>query len=181
MIFFPFVAAQLFSTRGSIPLVTISYLLRRRQRLAKRAGKPMPPGRDVNITIPFLALTLLAAGVHPAEDRSFFWGLSVLLAWTLWSQRSRRFGLTVWIGAVVAAMALGYASQFGIGQLQRLLEQFNPGWFPSQPRPASRSRDRPAASDSCAPPVSRLVCLQFRTTRVRVDPCGVRGSAFTCE
>lgn len=129
MIFFPFVAAQLFSTRGSIPLVTISYLLRRRQRLAKRAGKPVPPGRDVNIAFPFLALTLLAAGVHPAEDQSFFWGLSVLLAWTLWSQRSRRFGPVVWIGAVATAMALGYASQLGIGQLQRLLEQFNPGWF----------------------------------------------------
>jgi len=129
MIFFPFLAAQLFSTRGSIPLATISYLLRRRQRLAKRAGKPAPPGRDINIAFPFLALTLLAAGVHPAEDRSFFWGLSALLAWTLWSQRSRRFGLTVWVGAVVAAMALGYASQLGIGQLQRLLEQLNPGWF----------------------------------------------------
>lgn len=129
MIFFPFLAVQLFSTRGTIPLTTISFLLRRRQRKAKRAGKPVPPGRDVNIAFPFLALTLLAAGVHPAEDRSFFWGLSVLLAWTLWSQRSRRFGLTVWVGAVAAAMALGYASQFGIGQLQRLLEQFNPSWF----------------------------------------------------
>lgn len=129
MIFLPFLAAQIYSTRETIPLATISFLVRRRQRQARRAGKPAPPARDVNIALPFLVGTLLAASVHPAEDRSFFWGLSVLLAWTLWSQRSRRFGLPVWLGAMLAALALGYAGQYGIGQLQRLLEQFNPEWF----------------------------------------------------
>jgi hypothetical protein len=129
MIFFPFLAAQLYSTRENIPLTTISLILQRRWKKAKRAGKPLPPSRDVDIGYPFLAGTLLAASVHPSEDASFFWGTAVLVAWALWPQRSRRFGLVIWIGALAAAMALGYGGQHGFGLLQRYVVGLNAEWL----------------------------------------------------
>ena len=52
MIFFPFLAAQLFSVREIIPLSTISLLVRRRQRRARKEGRPVPPSRNVNIAWP---------------------------------------------------------------------------------------------------------------------------------
>src|SRR2546427_1931806 len=43
MIFFFFIAAQVFSTREGIPLETISLILRRRWSRARKAGLPTPP------------------------------------------------------------------------------------------------------------------------------------------
>jgi len=129
MIFFPFIAAQYFSTRGNIPLATISLILRRRWKRAKKLGQPPPPARDVNAAYPFFAGTLLAASVHPSEDVTFFWGLCALTAWALWAQRSRRYAFTIWLGTLALAVVLGYFGQRGIGQLQRFVGGLNPTWF----------------------------------------------------
>ena len=129
MIFFPFLAAQLFSTREIIPLATISLLVRRRQRKAQREGRPAPPSRNVDITWAYFIGTVLAAGVHPANNTSFFWGLAALLAWALWSRRSRRFGLIVWLATLGVGVLLGFGGQRGFGLLQRYLEGLNPEWL----------------------------------------------------
>jgi hypothetical protein len=129
MIFFPFLAAQVYSTRENIPLTTISLILQRRWRKAKRAGKPLPPSRDVNIGYPFFAGTLLAASIHPSEDQSFFWGAAVLMAWALWPVRSRRFGLILWLAVLAAALTLGYSGQRGFGLLQRYAVSWNAEWL----------------------------------------------------
>ena len=129
MIFFPFLATQLFSMRDAIPLTMISLILRRRWKKAKQAGKPAPAQRNVNIGYAYFAGTLLAASVHAAEGSTYFWGLALLLTWALWAQRSRRFTFAVWCAALAAAVALGFAGQRGLGQLQRYLGNFNPAWF----------------------------------------------------
>jgi hypothetical protein len=127
--FFAFMVAQQFSTRRTVPLTTISLILRRRRKQALKLRRPVPPERNVDIGYPYFAMCLLAAAVHPGEDQSFFWGLCALLTWALWAQRSQRFGLAVWASALVAAMALGFLGQRGIGQLQRYLENLNPQWM----------------------------------------------------
>lgn len=127
--FFAFMVAQQFSTRRTVPLTTISLILRRRRKQALKLRRPLPPERNVDIGYPYFAMCLLAAAVHPGEDQSFFWGLCALLTWALWAQRSRRFGLAVWATALVAAIALGFLGQRGIGQLQRYLENLNPQWM----------------------------------------------------
>ncbi len=127
--FFAFMVAQQFSTRRTVPLTTISLILRRRRKQALKLRRPVPPERNVDIGYPYFAMCLLAAAVHPGEDQSFFWGLCALLTWALWAQRSRRFGLMVWGTALVAAIALGFLGQRGIGQLQRYLENLNPQWM----------------------------------------------------
>ncbi len=129
MIYFPFVAAQIFSTREAIPWKTISFLIRRKIRKAQKAGKPAPASGELNVAMPYFAVTMLGAAAHPPEGRMYFWGLSALMAWALWSQRQRRFATPVWIAAFVAAIVLGYAGQRGIGQAVRLMENFNPSWL----------------------------------------------------
>lgn len=129
MLFFPFLAAQLFSTREFIPLAAISLIVRRRAKKARQAGRPPPAARNVNVAYPFFAITLLASGVHAADDNSFFWGLCALLTWALWAQRSRRFAVGLWLGALGVAFALGFAGQRGVGQFQRYLENVNPQWL----------------------------------------------------
>ncbi|MSU59326.1 MAG: hypothetical protein EXS35_14345 [Pedosphaera sp.] len=129
MIFFPFLAAQLFSVREIIPLSTISLLVRRRQRREKKAGRPVPPSRNVNIAWPYFVGTVLAASVHRSDDASFFWGLAVLLAWALWTQRSGRFALVIWFATLAVAVALGFTGQRGYGYLQRYLEGMGADWL----------------------------------------------------
>ncbi len=129
MIFFLFMAAQAFSPRGSIALETISFILWRRRKKARKSGRPLPPTRNVNISYPYLAACLFAASAHAADNETFFWGFAGLLAWSLWPQRSRRFVFVVWAGALCAAILLGYFGQRGIGRAARLLADYNPQWL----------------------------------------------------
>jgi protein-glutamine gamma-glutamyltransferase len=129
MIFFPFIAVQTFSTRETIPLTAISLFLQRRLKKAKQLGKPAPAERNVHIGYFYFAACLLAAAVHQSENATFFWGLSALLAWALWAQRSRRFAMGVWAVTFAVAITLGYFGQQGVGQLQRYIENLNPQLF----------------------------------------------------
>lgn len=130
MIFFPFLAAQTFSNRESIPLTTISLILQRRWRKAKSLGLPAPAARGFNVGYPYFCAALLAASFHPSEDNSFFWGFCVLLTWVLWTQRSRRFSIAVWIVLLAVAATAGYFGQRSVAQAQAYLtNNLNPQWL----------------------------------------------------
>ena len=129
MVYFPFILAQLFSTREAVPWKAISYLVRRRFKKAREAGKPAPPVTSMNFAMPYFALTLVGAAAHPPEGITFFWGLSVLLAGALWSQRSVRFKPAAWLLAVIVGVALGFLGQTGVRQAMRLAESMNLSWL----------------------------------------------------
>src|SRR5438105_2770017 len=100
MIFFLFMAAQAFSARGGIPLETIYLIMRLRWKRTQKKGASARPMRSFDISFAYFALCVFAACSHTREDNWFFWGLGALLGWALWSQRSRRFGVRVWAGAL---------------------------------------------------------------------------------
>ena len=131
MIFFAFIGAQLFSVREKIPLHTISTLVRRRWKKARRLGQPWPSDRGVNIAYPYFALCILGAAAHASDDTKFFWGLCVLLAWMLWAGRPWRYGLAVWACVLAVAIVLGYFGQSSLGRVQRYFEKFDPQWLTS--------------------------------------------------
>lgn len=128
MIFFAFITAQNFSARETVPLHTISTLVRRRWKKALRAGQPWQD-KNVNISYPYFALCLLGAAAHASEDTWFFWGFCVLLTWTLWAGRPWRYGLAIWACSLGIAIVLGYFGQASIGKVQRYIESINPQWF----------------------------------------------------
>src|ERR1043166_5236129 len=129
MVFFLLAIAQAFGTREAVPLVTPALMLRRRRSKARHPSRPLPAAPSLRISFLYFALCLFAASIHSAETHSFFWGFCGLLAWALWSQRSRRFGITVPAGALASPIALGYFGQGGLGRLQHYLETFNPQWL----------------------------------------------------
>jgi hypothetical protein len=131
MIFFLFIAAQQYSARQGVPMETVSLILRRRWKKAKKEGKPLPPSRIVDISYIYLVLCLFAASIHGEEGLGFFWGASALLAWGLWPFRSRRFRLPAWAGGMVAAVSLAWVSQYALGHFQQYLEGLNPQWLSS--------------------------------------------------
>jgi hypothetical protein len=133
MIFFLFVAAQAFGSRGGVLQETISVILRLRWQRARRLGRPLPAAGSVDVSYPYFMLCLLATSFHTSEDETFFWGLCALLAWALWSHRSQRYGVVIWAGALAAAMMLGYSGQRGVGRLYRLFDNYNAQWFAHAP------------------------------------------------
>jgi hypothetical protein len=129
MLLFLFIAAQSYNLHEGVPLESISMILRRRWQKARKLGLAVPVGRTVNLSYPYLTLCLFAASVHVSEDSAFYWGLCVLLAWALWPQRPRRFGIAIWVVALAIAVGLGYYGQRSVGQLQRYLGNLNPQWW----------------------------------------------------
>lgn len=129
MVFFPFVAAQNYSMREAIPFETISLILRIRWRRAREAGEPEPPSLNVDVSYAYFVVCLFAASIHTSETHAFFWGLCVLMAWALWSQRSRRFAVWTWLAAMAMVVTLGYFGHLGFSALRSYLEGVNPQWF----------------------------------------------------
>ena len=129
MLFFPFMAAATFNVHDGVPLRTISLILQKRWKRAKKMGQPLPPSPSVQVGYVYFALCLLSASIQSNEDLTFFWGTCVLMAWALWPHRSKRFGLASYAAVLVVAMTLGYLGQRGMGDVQQYIGSLNPAWF----------------------------------------------------
>jgi len=143
MIYFPALLAQAYSVRQSVPLTTISFILQRRLKRAKRLGQKLPPVRNVNLGFAYFSAVLFSASFHASEEPAFFWGVCGLLTWALWAHRSRRFALPIWLVALALAVTMGFFGQRGIGKMQRYLENLSPQWiarFLRRSTDASKSR-----------------------------------------
>ena len=153
MIFILFVTAQAYSSARKIPLHTISLVLQWRRRQAKKQGQPMPPGREVDVSYPYFAVCLLAAGVHPNQNTCYFWGLCTLLGWALWRLRPQRFGAAIWASALAFVILAGYSGERGIGLLQRYADNFDvqliTQWF-------GRNRTDPSKSQTQIGQIGRI-------------------------
>ena len=135
MIFFLFVVAQVFSQAGDVPLEAVFFLMRNRLKRARKRGQPLPPSRRFNALYLFFVLCLFSAAGHAAQNDDFYYGICVLIAWALWPQRSRRFGLVMWVAMLAIAVTLGYFGQRGFGQLSRLAEEYDPQFLSYFMRP----------------------------------------------
>ena len=129
MTFFLFMGAQAYSSRTGVPLETISLIMRRRWKKARASGQPLPPGRGLDISYFYFALCLFASSIHTSEGQTFFWGMSILVAWALWPLRSPRFGVVAWVLTLALAMGLGFVGQGGVNKLRGYLENLNPQWI----------------------------------------------------
>lgn len=152
MVFFLFVAAQVYSTREAVPWQTMSLIMRRRWEQARRLGLPPPPDRTVSLVYPYFGLCLFSASVRPGEDHAYFWGLCVLVAWALWPRRSPRFSWGVWAATLAVAVAAGYVGERGLGRLQGYLNNLNPNWFSSW----NRGRFDPTRSQTSIGRIGRI-------------------------
>ena len=124
--FLPLVVAQIYNVRPSVPLTTVSLVLRWRQR----RGSQSFSGRYLDISYPYFMVCTFSAGVHVNQGtQTYFWGQSLLILWALWTVRPRRFGHKAGAGALAAVIALGFLGQLGINQGERLMQNFNAQWM----------------------------------------------------
>jgi hypothetical protein len=119
-IFFPFTAAQAFSTRGRIPLSTFSWYLRRRNR--GRPDSSAAPNGGVNTAFPLFSICLISTSTINEPGPGFYAGLSGLVAWALWSFRSPRTPRAVWVLLMALAIGAGLLVANGLRAMQRVVE-----------------------------------------------------------
>ena len=126
MTLFLVVAAQKFSEGGTVPLAAISFIFHRR----RQKGDPAMAGKTMDVSFPYFFVCLFSAGFHADQGtQTYFLGQISLIAWALWPVRSRRFGLGVWFGAMLLAIALGFVGLRGIGLLVQASQNLNAQWM----------------------------------------------------
>lgn len=126
LIFYPFVAAQVYNLRPTVPLTAVSLVL----RLRRRRGEASLAGHYVDISYTYFMICLFSAGIHAYQGTflgaySYFWGQAVLILWALWTLHSPRFGLPAWAGTLAVLVVLGFFGQLGINRLELLLQNLD--------------------------------------------------------
>ncbi|MEW6305353.1 MAG: transglutaminase domain-containing protein [Verrucomicrobiota bacterium] len=116
LIFLPIALAQALGNAEKIPYSVFSWYMRRK---AQR-----DPGAEgaLNIGFVYFALVLVATSVTNRRDPSFYAGLTVLLAWALWSIRPRRVNAIAWVGLLLLLATIGYWGQARLHLLQSIIE-----------------------------------------------------------
>jgi hypothetical protein len=171
MTFFLFAAAQKFSESEAVPLSAISLFF----RWWRKGGRGAE--RNVDISYPYFILCLFSAGIHTnAGEHSYFWGQVVLIAWGLWPVRSRRFGIVAWLAVLAVTTGLGFASQHGLGELQRFLENYNAQWMSS----LIRQRSDPTQSMTAIGRIGKLKLSPRIVIRLEPKP-GSRAPEYLRE
>lgn len=119
---FPFMAAQSFNERESVPLTALSLVLRWR----RRRGEHGLAGHYHNITYPYFMTCLFAAGIHTNNGgQGYFVGQCVLIAWALWGIRPRRFPPLAWLAALGAVAVVGLFGVAGIRHGQIMVQNLD--------------------------------------------------------
>ncbi|XCN74880.1 MAG: transglutaminase-like domain-containing protein [Candidatus Electrothrix aestuarii] len=131
---FPLFAAQKYSVAGRIDIRALMLLARNKAVAAD--NQP----RTIDVSSPYAAICLLAAGTGNARDGSFFIGLLLFTAWALWPQRSKRYSPLLWFLLLALIGSAGYAGHIGLYHLQRkAMMMFSNWWVTGNNDPFKRS------------------------------------------
>lgn len=126
LIGFPFIAAQVYNVRHTVPLTAVSLIL----RLRRRRGERSLAGHYVDISYAYFVICLFAAGIHANQGTvlylfGYFFGQAALILWVLWALRSERFGLKVWAAGLAVVMVFGFLGLVGVRQLELAIQNFD--------------------------------------------------------
>jgi hypothetical protein len=117
LVLFPLVTCQLYSAAGRVEVAVFFWSQR---------WTPAPTPQ-VDLAPPYFALGLLAASTANARS-TFYAGLVVLAAWSLWHVRARA-SLVRWGLGVALAVVLGWAGHHGLAEAQRVVERRAQAFF----------------------------------------------------
>ncbi len=114
LIFFPMAFGYAFGSRDAIPLKAFSWFMRRRGRAG--ADKPMAFGWM------YLATCVVTSGASNIRDVWFFFGITFLIGWALFSIRPRRLSLVPWFALFFLMATLAFLTQYRLQDVQGYFE-----------------------------------------------------------
>lgn len=120
----PLMLAQVYGGSERIE-VSALFLLFRKKKVRKEADNPFA----MNLSYPYFALCVLSASAANLQGPWFYPGLFILAGWALFSVRSKRFPLTLWVSLLLLTGAAGYLGHHALHDLQMILEKKTIGWF----------------------------------------------------
>jgi hypothetical protein len=121
--FLPIALAEAYHAKPTMDFSTFSWWLRRRRDLPAIRYRYLASG--VTVGYPFFACCLFSASANNQRSWGFTGGLVVLIVWALVVQRCRSFRLGSWASHLTAALALAVALQFGMFELQKLMQRLD--------------------------------------------------------
>ena len=122
IMFLPMALAQAYAAKDHFDLSTFSWWLRRKRHEPGYAQR-YPGG--LNVGYPFFACCLFSSCTGNQRTLWFSFGLVVLVAWALWLHRPQNFNPLAWGSSLCAALALGVGMQFGVLEVQKLLQRLD--------------------------------------------------------
>ena len=126
LIVLPLVVAQVYNVRPSVPHTALSFVL----RLRRQRGETSLAGRFMDVSYPYFIICVFAAGIHANNGGfSYFWGQAALILWALWTLRTQRFPLKIWIAGLVTVVVLGFCGQAGINGLEHMVQNLDAALF----------------------------------------------------
>jgi protein-glutamine gamma-glutamyltransferase len=172
MVFFPFIIAVAFAEEHRVDASTFSVFYRRRRRLEREFPR-------VTVAFPYFAMVLFAAGASNKRTPWFYVGLCALLAWALWSQRTRRLHVVAWAMLFAMVAAGGHFGHVGLTVLQQKLEQMNVSWFTRYNALALDSRKiRTKIGSIGRLKLSDRIILRLRTDGKQLPPSLIREASY---
>ena len=115
----PMMLAQTMCVEGRIPMTALFRYLRK----LKSRGEKINDFR-IDLTGPYLAMTLIAAGMANQPGYGYFAGIVLIVGAALVRVKPSRIGTSQWLAALSLATAAGFATQAGLYTLQTLIEDW---------------------------------------------------------
>jgi len=115
----PIMLAQQLSDAGRIPLSALFRYMRKLRRLQPEIKDP-----PVDVSLIYVAMAVIAAGVANLRGPEYYVGVIVLAAWALHAIKPARTALAAWVLMLATAAGAGYAGQLGLAQLQGHIESW---------------------------------------------------------
>jgi len=115
----PIMLAQLLTESGRIPLSALFRYMRKLRRQNPEIKDP-----QVDVSLVYVALVAIAAGVTNARGPEYYAGVVLATAWALHTVRPGYSSLAAWLLMLATATGAGYAGQVGLAQLQAQIESW---------------------------------------------------------
>lgn len=124
----PLMLAQTMSVEGRVPMSALFRYLRRQKARGETVRDPR-----VDLTGPYLALTLIAAGMANRDGHGYFIGVVLIVSAALIRIKPSRVGVAPWLAALCLAIGAGFGVQSGLYTLQTIVEDWIIDWQFSGP------------------------------------------------
>ena len=125
---------------GETGLIRASALFQYLRRQLRRDPAFEDPALDVSG--PYVALVLIAAGAARSASPAYFAGVVLLTGWALLAARPRGVHAVLFAGLLALAAGMGYAGQAGLRQLQGVIEAWVDEYLITLPNDPERSVTR---------------------------------------